>query len=343
MALNRVSAPSSTFSAASDWSAVVAQLAALVLDKEEPIRISGSNILKGSVFNIGGTLYVADADTAISGTASDYVAITAAGATASAAFVSSLSGVAWNSTYKGYYVTASGALMVFDEAKAFFAGVISALYTNNGLSRTRHGCASFFSSGTFKVPTGVYKLKITGCAAGGNGANAYGTQAGGGGGGGASALKKSLSVTSESTLTITIGAVGSATTITGSPDGTFTLNCGANASGTSAGAGGTIGSGTKAGGYGGNGGASAGISGGPGASGLQTGGAGAASASNGVTVYGGGGGGGGSYSSGGHGISVNCVSSAIMPGYGGGGGGGCGGGSYTLGASGGPAIIIIEW
>lgn len=125
MAINRISAPLAT-SPATFATPVVNQLASNILDLERAERISGSNVLEGARFNVGGVEYVADADTAITGTASKYVQITASGATASAAFVADLTGVTWNAEYKGYY-DISGNLYVFDEMMAMADGAITAM------------------------------------------------------------------------------------------------------------------------------------------------------------------------------------------------------------------------
>ncbi len=127
MSISLIAAPGSTPSDLSDWQAVVAQLAALLLHGSAPVQVIGSNIVRGSVFNIGGVMYVATSDTAISGTQTDYVQITASGASATAAFVASLAGVSWNSAYNGYY-DGSGRLYLFDEYKAFYAGLISTFH-----------------------------------------------------------------------------------------------------------------------------------------------------------------------------------------------------------------------
>lgn len=103
-------------------------------DKIETSYLNGQNkipfasdlILQGSVFNIGGSIYRADSDTAITGVASDYVKITPAGATASAAYVTDLTGVTWNQAYNGYY-DIGGNLYIFDEGKAMYAGEIAAV------------------------------------------------------------------------------------------------------------------------------------------------------------------------------------------------------------------------
>jgi len=66
------------------------------------------------MFNVGGVVYVADADTAISGTDSGVIKITPAGATASASYVSTFTGIAWNDAYRGYY-DISGNFYFIDE------------------------------------------------------------------------------------------------------------------------------------------------------------------------------------------------------------------------------------
>jgi hypothetical protein len=108
-----------------------------MLSQEMPTRIVGANIVKGAVFQIGGTLYLADSDTAISGAPSEYMKMTPSsdGSVCTAAFVSSLTGVAWNSTYNGWYDTGSPASFYdFDEGKAFTAGKISSLKRGRDLS-----------------------------------------------------------------------------------------------------------------------------------------------------------------------------------------------------------------
>lgn len=126
--INRINTPSDPPTAGSDWTRAVTQLARVLLDSSVPYRISGSNVLKGSMFIIGGAMYVADSDTGITGTASAYVKITAAGDVASAAFVANLSGVSWNDAYNGYY-DGAGAMYIFDEMKAYGAGAIASLKT----------------------------------------------------------------------------------------------------------------------------------------------------------------------------------------------------------------------
>lgn len=128
MAINRLLAPTDPPTANADWTRLNALVSALALHQEQPLRIIGSNVVKGALFQIGGTLYLADADTAITGTPSNYVKITPSGdgSTCSASYVSSLTGVTWSSTYNGYYDSGSPAsLYIFDEGKAYTAGQIA--------------------------------------------------------------------------------------------------------------------------------------------------------------------------------------------------------------------------
>lgn len=90
-----------------------------------PTLIVGGVIPQGVAIQIGGVVYRADTDESITGTASKYVKITASGATASAAYVSNLTGVTWNKQYNGYY-GGSSELYLFDENRALYDGAISA-------------------------------------------------------------------------------------------------------------------------------------------------------------------------------------------------------------------------
>lgn len=129
MALNLITAPEPV--APEDLDDYVAQnnlTEALNLMMEQPLRVISGNIPESAVLQIGGAIYRADSDTAITGGASDYVKITPAGATASAAYVADLSGVTWNKTYNGYY-DVSGNLYIFNEAKALIDGEIATVQT----------------------------------------------------------------------------------------------------------------------------------------------------------------------------------------------------------------------
>jgi len=134
MAISRVSIPTpSAPVAVSDYVAQNDQLAAMVQAFTGRSIVDGSTIHAGTAMMIGGVLYKATSDTAISGTSSDYVKITKSGdaLTATASFVSSLAGVSWNHVY-GQYQDSSGNMYLFDEAKAIYVGAISTAYTMQG-------------------------------------------------------------------------------------------------------------------------------------------------------------------------------------------------------------------
>jgi hypothetical protein len=133
MAINLITHPQNVPADLNDWQNNIKLIDSLLLQQEDPWRIDFDNDLvkQGSVFQIQGAIYQADADTAITGTSSNYVKITPAGATASAAYVANLTGVTWSNVYKGYY-DASGNLYIFDEIKAIAGSVISAAETRIG-------------------------------------------------------------------------------------------------------------------------------------------------------------------------------------------------------------------
>lgn len=221
----------------------------------------------------------------------------------------------------------------------------------------RGGLIRLTSSGTFVVPAGVTNPTISGVAGGGGGGGGAGGGtgnfvggAGGAGGAGQSVVRQSYPVVPGSTLTITIGAGGTAgtssigaatgggnggnTVIAGMVGGTVTLiGGGGGAPGVNAvtlGTGGAPGTGYPQGQYGQDA-----------TNGSGSGGGG----SGGSSPFGGGGGGG-------RGGGNPGASSAGTPAVGFGGGGGAGGGIYggTAGAASGGAggtgsagLVIIEW
>ena len=129
MALNLIVAPTPVAPAGlADYVAQNNLIEAGSLNTEQPLRVISGDIPESTVLQIGGAIYRADSDTAITGGASDYVKVTPAGATASAAYVADLTGVTWNKTYNGYY-DVSGNLYVFNESKALYNGEIAAIQT----------------------------------------------------------------------------------------------------------------------------------------------------------------------------------------------------------------------
>lgn len=128
MAINQVTYPAN-LTAQSDFSDHGELIETRYLDSvNKPIWDISGNIPQGAIFQIGGDVYRADSDTAITGTASDYVKITPDGlGAADAAYVADLTGVTWNAQYNGYY-DASGNLYVFDEGKALADGEIASVF-----------------------------------------------------------------------------------------------------------------------------------------------------------------------------------------------------------------------
>jgi hypothetical protein len=151
MAINRVDYPASTPASLTDWTDNISLHEASFLRTEESQRIdyANDNVFQGAVFQIGGSVYLADADTAITGTASDYVKITPSGATASAAYVADLTGVSWNAVYNGWY-DGSGNLYVFDEGKAKAAGEITEVH---GRYLMQQANGEIYTGGTVNAPT----------------------------------------------------------------------------------------------------------------------------------------------------------------------------------------------
>ncbi|MDH4127365.1 MAG: hypothetical protein OEV44_01330 [Spirochaetota bacterium] len=136
MALNRVDPPQALPVTTADYQAQNNLTQASFLTLNETIEFETTSIFKGTVLQVGGTVYLADADTTITGTASNYVKITpaAGGATAAASFVANLTGVTWNSTYNGYY-DGSGNLYIFDEALAIKNGALTVAKTKDGRNK----------------------------------------------------------------------------------------------------------------------------------------------------------------------------------------------------------------
>jgi hypothetical protein len=363
MSLDRIAIPTPTAPGSlADYQAILAQALAQTQAFTGREIVDGSTIRAGTSMLIGGVLYQATSDTAITGSASNYVKITPSGATASAAFVANLTGVTFNEAYGAYY-DGSGNLHVFDEGRAVATGVITAPRTWRGLSagpRKR----TFTANGTFVVPPGVTEVWVTGCAAGGNGGAGSGGGGGGGGGQGRSVIRKSIPVTAGASITVTIGAVGVNTTFGGLLTLAFGANGATGATGLGAelaGNGSAAAAGSAAFGFGGKGGtnSSGGLGGGGGGAqspldltvagangtnGVSGGGAGGTGGNGGAGGAGGGGGGGGG-AGGGTQTGASCKGGdANGYGAGGGGGGNNGGtGGSGLGGAGGPGLLIVEW
>ena len=317
--------------------------------------VDGGVIPQGSVVQVGGVVYRADADENITGTTSDYVKIVANGATASAEYVADLTGVTWNKVYNGYY-DGPGDLYLFNENKALLNGEISSRkgryleVDSDGRAKVAPPSATddiarldtvgpraivrlTSGSGNWTVPAGVTRILVT-CVGGGGG--------GGGGRGGGSGASNGEAGTS-----------GGTTTFAGATSG---------AGGSAGAGGGGAGGGVGGAGAGGSAGAGGGADGGSGGGAGGVGAGGSAGAGGGAGAFGGGGGGGGSSTGagggggGGGGTNISKVignvltvtpGSSIAYSVGGGGGGGDGGSGSTInggtGGAGGSGIIIIEY
>jgi len=187
----------------------------------------------------------------------------------------------------------------------------------------------FTSSGTFTIPSGVTKLKMTIVGGGGTG-GAGGFSEGTGGGGGGLAIKYLTGLTPGNTLTVTVGGAAGTSSVASGTQSITTVSATGGANGqANAGAGG-------AGGTGSNGDLN------------MTGGQGGPS--NGGTSRGGGGGqyiafaGSGGASAGGWGYGGNGADNSTAGSAGQAYGGGGGGGNYLgAGGAGAAGVVLIEW
>jgi hypothetical protein len=126
MAFVLIPGPGDAPTTSEDWDKINNVLLGIGMGMLNSTRVIGSNVKRGSIVYFAGAWYVTDADTAISGTASDYVRLTNNAGVISAAFVSSISTVSFNRTWNGWY-DSSLRLHIFDEVKAFGAGAITEL------------------------------------------------------------------------------------------------------------------------------------------------------------------------------------------------------------------------
>ena len=127
MGLNRIDYPANLTTQA-DFSQHSELIETRFLDQvTPPLQVVAGVIPQGVVLQIGGAVYRSDSDTTITGTPSDYVRVTPDGATATAAYVSTLAGVSWAKQYAGYY-DGSDNLYLFDEGKALAAGDIASVF-----------------------------------------------------------------------------------------------------------------------------------------------------------------------------------------------------------------------
>jgi len=128
MPITQVNGPGDVPEQLTDWQKISNIFQATWLRLTGALIVNGSTIMKGSAVNIGGAWYVAGADTAITGSASEYVKLTVSGSSVAAVFVADLTGVNWNKTWNGWY-DALGNYYLFDEVKAYGAGLISTMHS----------------------------------------------------------------------------------------------------------------------------------------------------------------------------------------------------------------------
>jgi hypothetical protein len=111
-----------------DWDKINNVLLATGMGLLNSTRIVGTNISRGSVVFFAGAWFVTDVDTAITGSASNYVRLTNTAGTITVEYVSSISTVSFNRTWNGWY-DPQGRLHIFDEVKAYAVNAISELAT----------------------------------------------------------------------------------------------------------------------------------------------------------------------------------------------------------------------
>lgn len=155
MAINLFTAPLAT-SPAVFASPVVSELALLVRNIDHQNRFKYGFVRKGAMFNIGGSLFVADSDTAISGTYSGFIKLTVSGTTATASYVSGSPSVTWDDENNGYY-DGSGNYYAFDDSGVTVISNISTVDTSNNVIKTataqyREFSGNFTTLARFTIP-----------------------------------------------------------------------------------------------------------------------------------------------------------------------------------------------
>ena len=147
MPITQVNGPGDAPGQLTDWQKITNIFQATWLRLTGALIVNGSTIMKGSAVNIGGAWYVAGADTAITGSASEYVKLTVSGTAVSAAFVANITGVNWNKEWNGWY-NASGEYYIFDEVKAYGAGLIPTMHSMAGWRPRNAESAKMLSQNT---------------------------------------------------------------------------------------------------------------------------------------------------------------------------------------------------
>lgn len=128
MALVLVPGPGNAPVTVEDWDKINNVLLAHGMNLLTPNRLKAGYIQRGAAVYFAGSWFVADADTAISGSETEYVRLTNTAGTITQEYVANLTGVSFNRTWNGYY-DSSGRLYLFDAVKAYGAGAIGELAT----------------------------------------------------------------------------------------------------------------------------------------------------------------------------------------------------------------------
>ena len=181
MALVLIESPDNAPTTSADWDKINDVLQTIGLDINSPTRLTSGYILRGSVIFFAGAWYVADSDTAISGSETDYVKLENDAGTVTASYVAALVDVTFNRSWNGWY-DPDGDLYIFDEMKAFGDGAVSELATirdwrpvqnwAKALSRsfsssnldklfTLSSPVYLTGTGTWTVPDGIYYINYS--------------------------------------------------------------------------------------------------------------------------------------------------------------------------------------
>ena len=161
MAFIELAAPTggTTPASGADYQKQNALIAAAFLGQEkvQPVDFYNDLILKGVIINLGGTIYLNDANLSIGGTPSNFVKIDHT--TLVASYVSSLSGVTWSSVYNGYY-DGSNDYYLFDEMTALFNGDITVSKTVMGLIRNAVFSEISVAEISVELPNWTYAMQV---------------------------------------------------------------------------------------------------------------------------------------------------------------------------------------
>jgi len=143
----------------------------------------------------------------------------------------------------GVYGGASNAASITVDAQGRITSVSNVVWTNTSIVSSPIATMNVFTSnGTFTIPAGVTKVRVTVVGGGGNGGT-YAPDFGGGGGGGGTAIKILTGLTPGNTLLYTVGAAGATSSVANGTQlivtGNISATGGASGGAITGGAGGT--------------------------------------------------------------------------------------------------------